>query len=199
MATGFALCRSILYNGKYEKQKDDKPTASKENQRRQIPYVGIPSSKMERLEEKADAAEKVTNSLDIHIMRWYNQHMKTNEKENMSYKFENTPSGQLVAQLQRDMMELIEVPNHMLPEAYRNHRDGGRSLAELESMMQEVKAEPKLSDHEIEKIEKARRIEQYAQQWEENETIEYDVDEYRLDRFENAFVKGAVAAGWIEN
>jgi len=117
----------------------------------------------------------------------------------MSYKFENTPSGQLVAQLQRDMMELIEVPNHMLPEAYRNHRDGGRSLAELESMMQEVKAEPKLSDHEIEKIEKARRIEQYAQQWEENETIEYDVDEYRLDRFENAFVKGAVAAGWIEN
>ena len=37
------------------------------------------------------------------------------------------------------------------------------------------------------------------QQWEENETIEYDVDEYRLDRFENAFVKGAVAAGWIEN
>ena len=154
---------------------------------------------MGRLEEKADAAEKVTNSLDIYIMRWYNQHMKTNEKENMSYKFENTPSGQLVAQLQRDMMELIEVPNHMLPEAYRNHRDGGRSLAELESMMQEAKAEPKLSDHEIEKIEKTRRIEQYAQQWEENETIEYDVDEYRLDRFENAFVKGAVAAGWIEN
>ena len=199
MATGFALCRYILYNGKYEKQKDDKSTASKENQRREVPHVGIPSSKMGRLEEKADAAEKVTNSLDIYIMRWYNQHMKTNEKENMSYKFENTPSGQLVAQLQRDMMELIEVPNHMLPEAYRNHRDGGRSLAELESMMQEVKAEPKLSDHEIEKIEKARRIEQYAQQWEENETIEYDVDEYRLDRFENAFVKGAVAAGWIEN
>ena len=109
------------------------------------------------------------------------------------------PSGQLVAQLQRDMMELIEVPNHMLPEAYRNHRDGGRSLAELESMMQEVKAEPKLSDHEIEKIEKTRRIPQYAQQWEENETIEYDVDEYKLHRFETAFVKGAVAAGWIEN
>ena len=196
MATGFALCRYILYNGKYEKQEDDKPTASKENQRREVPYVGIPSSKMGRLEKRA---EKITNSLDIYIIRWYNQHMKTNEKENMSYKFENTPSGQLVAQLQRDMMELIEVPNHMLPEAYRNHRDGGRSLAELESMMQEVKAEPKLSDHEIEKIEKARRIEQYAQQWEENETIEYDVDEYRLDRFENAFVKGAVAAGWIEN
>ena len=64
-------------------------------------------------------------------------------------------------------------------------------------MMQEE--EPKMSDHEIEKIEKTRRVEQYRQQWEENETIEYDVDEYKLHRFETAFVKGAVASGWIEN
>ena len=123
--------------------------------------------------------------------------MTNNEKENMDYKFANTVGGKLVAQLKRDTMELIEVPNHMLPEAYRNHRDGGRSLAELESMMQEE--EPKMSDHEIEKIEKTRRVEQYRQQWEENETIEYDVDEYKLHRFETAFVKGAVASGWIEN
>ena len=62
---------------------------------------------MGRLEEKADAAEKVTNSLDIHIMRWYNQHMKTNEKENMSYKSENTMNGQWVAQLKREMVKKL--------------------------------------------------------------------------------------------
>ena len=104
MATGFALCRYTLYNGKYEKQKDDKSTASKENQRREVPHVGIPSSKMGRLEKRA---EKVTNSLDIYIMRWYNQHMKTNEKENMSYKSENTMNGQWVAQLKREMVKKL--------------------------------------------------------------------------------------------
>ena len=114
----------------------------------------------------------------------------------MTYKFENTIGGQLLAQLRRDIMEVIEVPNHLLPEEYQNKRDGGRSLAELEAMM-EVK-EPKLSDHEIEKAEKAQRVEKYRQQWEENETLEYDVDEYKLHRFETAFVEGAVAAGWIE-
>ena len=59
---------------------------------------------MERLEEKA---EKITNSLDIYIIRWYNQHMKTNEKENMSYKSENTMNGQWVAQLKREMVKKL--------------------------------------------------------------------------------------------
>jgi len=123
--------------------------------------------------------------------------MRNNEKENMSYKFENTIGGQLVAQLRRDIMEVIDVPNHMLPEAFQNRRDGGRSLAELEAMMKVE--EPKLSDHEIEKAEKTQRVEKYRQQWEENETLEYDVDEYKLHRFETAFIKGAVAAGWIDD
>ena len=124
--------------------------------------------------------------------------MTNNEKENeMTYKFENTIGGQLLAQLRRDIMEVIEVPNHMLPEEYHNKRDGGRSLAELEAMM-EVK-EPKLSDHQIEKAEKAQRVEKYRQQWEENETLEYDVDEYKLHRHQLAFVKGAENAGWIES
>ena len=115
----------------------------------------------------------------------------------MKYKFENTIGGQLLAQLRRDIMEVIEVPNHMLPEAYQNKRDGLRTLAELDSMMQ-----PKvdtLSDHQIEKAEKAERVEKYRQQWEENETLEYDVDEYKLHRYELAFVKGAEDAGWIES
>jgi len=76
----------------------------------------------------------------------------------MSYKFENTPCGQLMALLEQDLQHAFAWSNCVLPEAYRNHRDGGSSLAELESMMQEVKAEPKLSDYEIEKIERTRRV-----------------------------------------
>ena len=115
----------------------------------------------------------------------------------MTYKFENTIGGQLLAQLRRDLMEAIEVPNHMLPEEYQNQRDGLRTLAELDAMTtEEVET---LSDHQIEKAEKAERVEKYRQQWEANEEIEYDVDEYKLHRHQVAFVKGAENAGWIES
>ena len=135
--------------------------------------------------------------LDKHTSVWYNKHMRNNEKENeMTYNFENTIGGKLLAQLRRDLMEVIEVPNSYLPEAYHNKRDGYRTLAELDSMMQPVYDGP--SDHEIEKAEKARRVEKYRQQWEANEKIEYDVDEYKLHRYELAFVKGAEDAGWID-
>jgi len=115
----------------------------------------------------------------------------------MAYKFENTIGGKLLAQLRRDIMEVIEVPNHMLPEEYQNKRDGHRTLAELDAMTTEQVET--LSDHQIEKAEKAQRVEKYRQQWEENETLEYDVDEYRLHKHELAFVKGAENAGWIES
>lgn len=115
----------------------------------------------------------------------------------MDYKFANTIGGKLIAQLRRDTLEVIEVPNHMLPEAFQNKRDGVRSLAELEAMMKAE--EPKLSDHEIEPAEKTQRVEKYRQQWEENETLKYDVDEYKLHRFETAFIKSAIAAGWIDD
>ncbi len=42
----------IYYNGEYERQQDDKPRASRENQRSNLPYVGSPSSAMGSLEER---------------------------------------------------------------------------------------------------------------------------------------------------
>tara|TARA_R110002051_G_scaffold216392_4_gene280700 strand:- start:359 stop:784 length:426 start_codon:yes stop_codon:yes gene_type:complete len=113
----------------------------------------------------------------------------------MSYKFEETIGGKLLEQLKRDLMEAIEVPNHLLPEEYQNNRDGVRTLAQLDAMS--TPKEDVLSEHQIEKAEKAKRVEKYRQQWEENETIEYDVDEYKLHRHEMAFVKCAERAGWL--
>jgi hypothetical protein len=121
----------------------------------------------------------------------------TNKENKVAYKFEDTIGGQLLAKVRLEIMEVLEPQNCMLPERFQNKRDGGRSLAELETMMKVE--EPKLSDHEIEKAEKAKRVEKYRQQWEENETLEYDVDDYKLHRFELAFVKAAIAAGWVED
>ena len=113
----------------------------------------------------------------------------------MTYSFENTVGGKLLAQLRLDIMEVIEVPNSMLPEEYQNHRDGCRTLADLDGMMRKVDTP---SQYQLDKAAKAERAEKYRQQWEENESIEYDVDEYRLYRNELAFVNAAVDAGAIE-
>ena len=117
------------------------------------------------------------------------------ERENMSYNFENTIGGQLVKQLEIAIKECIEVPNSMLPEEYHNNRDGVRTLADLESMHNEA-TQP--SQHQLDKAAKAERCEKYRQQWEANESIEYDVDEDRLYKNELTFCKLASDAGWIE-
>ena len=113
----------------------------------------------------------------------------------MSYDFKKTIGGQLVEQYRQALMEAIEVPNHMLPEEYRNEKTGLRSLAELDTMHTK---ECGPTQHQIDKAAKAQRVENYRQQWEDSETIEYDVDDDRQYRIEVAFVKGAVDNGWVE-
>jgi len=107
----------------------------------------------------------------------------------MSYDFKKTIGGQLVEQYRQALMEAIEVPNHMLPEEYRNEKTGLRSLAELDTIHTK---ECGPTQHQIDKAAKAQRVENYRQQWEDSETIEYDVDDDRQYRIELAFVKGAV-------
>lgn len=99
---------------------------------------------------------------------------------------------------QAEMREIIVVPNESLPEAYRQYKefdlldiikeDGtpdtiqvfGRTLAELENMMKENTG---ISDAAAAKAERLRRIELYAEQYEqaemdetldENWSIEYE-------------------------
>ena len=88
-----------------------------------------------------------------------------------------------------------QFPNSMLPEEYHNNRDGVRTLADLESMHNDA-TQP--SQHQLDKAAKAERCEKYRQQWEANESIEYDVDEDRLYKNELTFCKLAADAGWIE-
>ena len=47
-------------------------------------------------------------------------------------KFENTPSGKLLAEFRTAILECITVPNHLLPEEFHDEVRGGRTLKRLE-------------------------------------------------------------------
>ena len=115
----------------------------------------------------------------------------------MNYDFSNTIGGKLCKAFELEMMHVIEVPNSMLPIAYHNHRDGGRSLAELDAMLTPIESIP--DTKELEAIAKAERVEQYRQQREDGEAIDYNVNEYKLYRIQQAFVKGAERTGMLHN
>ena len=89
----------------------------------------------------------------------------------MSYDFSNTIGGKLCKAFQLELLHGIVVPNSMLPIAYHNHKEGGRSLAELNAMLPLIESVP--DDKELEAIAKAERVEQYRQQWEDSKTINY--------------------------
>jgi len=115
----------------------------------------------------------------------------------MTYKFKNTTATQLLAKLREEIMQCIEVDNSLLPLEYQNHRDGVRSLAELDSMYQESN-EP--SQHVKNKAIKAENIANYRKQVEENGEFEYNGhrDELQLHKNEMAMVAGMVSGGLIE-
>jgi len=87
----------------------------------------------------------------------------------MSYRFENTVGGQLVAKLREEMSQVLEVPNSWLPESYHD-ATGHRSLASVEQEYDRRHAET-TSDHQKEKAEKAKRIEIYAAKVERGEEL----------------------------
>ena len=76
--------------------------------------------------------------------------------------------------------EAFEVPNNLLPEKYHNDKTGYVTLATINCKWAMKKTE---SDHQKRKKEKAKRIEIYRKQEEENGEIQYvDIDENELYR-----------------
>jgi len=74
--------------------------------------------------------------------------------------------------------EAFEVPNSLVPEEYHNEKTGYVSLSKLNKQCEKKKG---VSNRDKLKKEKARRIEIYRKQEEENGEIEYvDIDEDKL-------------------
>ena len=67
---------------------------------------------------------------------------------------------ELMAELERVIRDVIVVPNDWLPETFRDERTDGVTLADLDRKCDSLLNKP--TDHQVEKMEKDKRIELYA-------------------------------------
>jgi hypothetical protein len=78
---------------------------------------------------------------------------------------------ELIAEFERVIKDVIVVPNHWLPEDFRDNRTDSVSLADLE---RKCDSRDKVeTDHQIEKREKDKRISIYAAMIENGQEITY--------------------------
>lgn len=78
---------------------------------------------------------------------------------------------ELIAELERVIRDVIVVPNDWLPETFRDERTDGVTLADLDRKCDSLINKP--TDHQVEKMEKDKRIELYAAMIENGEEITY--------------------------
>ena len=126
-------------------------------------------------------------------------------------RFENTPSGKLLAEFRTAILECITVPNHLLPEEFHDHKSGERTLARLEELCDE-----RDGNTEFRKLKelKARNIERLAAQVEaktirnahgdfvdldsELDYSDNECDELQLHKNQMALVGGMFNSGMID-
>ena len=129
-------------------------------------------------------------------------------------KFENTPSGKLLAEFSQAIRECITVPNHLLPEELRDEVRGGRTLARLEELCDKRDG---LTEHVKKQAIKARNIEKLRKQVEaksifhthkggtdfvdldgELDYSDNEMDDLQLTKNMQALVGGMVNGGLID-
>jgi hypothetical protein len=126
-------------------------------------------------------------------------------------RFENTPSGKLLAEFRTAILECITVPNHLLPEEFHDHKSGERTLARLEELCDERDG---ITEHVKLKALKARNIEKLAAQVEaktirnahgdfvdldsELDYSDNECDELQLHKNQMALVGGMFNSGMID-
>lgn len=126
-------------------------------------------------------------------------------------RFENTPSGKLLAEFRTAILECITVPNHLLPEEFHDHKSGERTLARLDELCDERDG---ITEHVKLKALKARNIEKLAAQVEaktirnghgdfvdldsELDYSDNECDEIQLHKNQMALVGGMFNSGMID-
>ena len=81
-------------------------------------------------------------------------------------RMSNPETGAMFDRSAQLVRETIEIPNHLLPERYRDGRlkHSGQSLEEIE---QKIRDESQ-TRHQQEVCERSKRVEEYRRQWEAN-------------------------------
>ena len=101
-------------------------------------------------------------------------------------------TAQIIADMQKEFDNCIEIPNEWLPKEYRNDKFDGRTVAELNALCDaEEKVETMgLSQHELDRKHRAKMVKIYAAQMEQNGSFEYEQEDgHSQNRWEQAFVK----------
>jgi hypothetical protein len=88
----------------------------------------------------------------------------------MTYRFEDTIGGQLVAKFYEEMAELLEIPNSWLPESYHT-ASGYQTLASVDRKFHKLDTNEEVTDHQKRKLSKAELIEVYAAKAERGERL----------------------------
>jgi len=94
-------------------------------------------------------------------------------------------------------LECIWVPNAVLPESYRDEREGGRTLARLQK---QIKTQPEIDPREANVVisdgkiqygnqERIDILNRYRANVEAGEDIQYEENDYRLYRNQQAFAE----------
>ena len=95
-------------------------------------------------------------------------------------------------------LESIWVPNNMLPESYHDEREGGRSLDRLQEQVQQEQVEVDAREQSVVishgeimhgNQERIDILDQYQSDVDNENEIDYNVNEYRLYRNQQAFAK----------
>ena len=99
----------------------------------------------------------------------------------------------LSADLETALKNAFFIPNEMLSPEYQNHKEEcGPSAIQFEKKYNKIHAEKReQSKAQREKQERTNRIDKMADQYDVNESFEYDEDEARLHRNMVAFCSAA--------
>ena len=78
---------------------------------------------------------------------------------------------EMIRELEQLICDIIVVPNDWLPETFQDNRTDGVTLADLDRKCDAMLYKP--TDHQLEKVEKDKRIELYASMIQNDEEITY--------------------------
>ena len=94
--------------------------------------------------------------------------------------------------LEQLVQETVEIPNRLLPKYLQHGVDGGRTISNLNSLLDRKFG---VSKHKKNKAIKAENVERYAKQMEEHAEIEYDLNRDENQLFKN---ESALVQAWID-
>lgn len=111
---------------------------------------------------------------------------------------ESDNARELLMQLYDAMADAIEIPNRLLRDEFRTKKADGRSVRELENLLEKTK-EVDEDSYESVCMAKKIRLDSYCdQEHDENNALRYCEDERRLNNAQIRFVNLMVKMGVIE-